>query len=449
MKLTALSIALIAALGMLGGCSTQGTPGQASRQTDRLADAHSQYALGRFYQGQQRYALAIEAYRRALAANPAHAGAHNGLGASLLLAGRNTEAIEQFKAGLRHQPRSAALWNNLGYAYSLGGENRLAEMAYKQSLDLDPTDFKTNANLAMVRQASPKIAPAPVVAAPTVAAPAASTPAAEMPAAAPASTTQASAPQPETAAAPAEAVASAPIIEDATPAPEAATVAAAETPAIAPPPVQAEASSADAAPASPAATDAPVATATADTAPVAKPQPAIETAQAAKAPAPVQVVEIAPRVYELNLPDTRADRAIAQASPVAGAATISVPLRGDVAQTAATGSEDFVLEIRNGNGVRRLAWRTSQYLASHGYTTRRLTNQRGFNVKVTRVFYLPGYEAEAARLLGHLPRDTVLTETTNLRRGIHVRVVLGKDMVPHQAALDAAPRKIRLAALQP
>ena len=43
----------------------------------------------------------------------------------------------------------------------------------------------------------------------------------------------------------------------------------------------------------------------------------------------------------------------------------------------------------------------------------------------------------------------VLTETSNLRRGTHVRVVLGKDMVQHQAALDAAKEKIQLAALRP
>jgi hypothetical protein len=107
-----------------------------------------------------------------------------------------------------------------------------------------------------------------------------------------------------------------------------------------------------------------------------------------------------------------------------------------------------VLEIRNGNGVRRMAWRTSLYLAGQGYTTKRLTNQPGFNVATTRIFYLPGYLAEATQLLAHLPRDTVLTETSNLRRGTHLRVVLGRDMVQHQANLDAAPPKIQLAALQ-
>jgi hypothetical protein len=98
-------------------------------------------------------------------------------------------------------------------------------------------------------------------------------------------------------------------------------------------------------------------------------------------------------------------------------------------QTASVDSDDFVLEIRNGNGVRHMALHTSQYLADQGYTTKHLTNQAGFDVKVTRVLYLPGYLAEAKRLLAHLPRDTVLAESTKLRPGTHVRVVLGKDMV--------------------
>jgi hypothetical protein len=75
-----------------------------------------------------------------------------------------------------------------------------------------------------------------------------------------------------------------------------------------------------------------------------------------------------------------------------------------------------------------MALHTSQYLAAHGYTTERLTNQRGFNVKLTQVLYLPGYLEEAKQLLAHLPKDAVLKETNNLRPGTHVRVVLGKDM---------------------
>lgn len=399
MKLTALSLALVAALGMAAGCSTQGTTSQAPRQAIAAADAQAQYAIGRFYQGQQRYEQAIDAYSRALAANPTHVGAYNGLGASLLLAGRNAEAIEQFKAGLRHQPRSAALWNNLGYAYALDGENGLAEMAYKQSLELDPTDYKTGTNLASVRQSLARTA--------------SSAPA-----------------QVKTGQAAAVGIIAAADDSGVVTPVEAASASAAPTP------ISAAAMQENAA--------GPVQQATLAVRPLSS------TELAATATAPVQIVKVAPRVYEVNLPDRDAGNiAAAQPAAAAGATHISIPLRDNATQLASAGSSDFVLEIRNGNGVRHMALRTSQYLADQGYSTRRLTNQRGFNVRVTRVFYLPGYIEEATRLLAHLPKDAVLTEASKLRRGIHVRVVLGQDMVARQASLDAAPPKTMLAALQP
>jgi Flp pilus assembly protein TadD len=424
MKPTILSIALVAALGMTAGCSTQSTFSQTSRPTVSLTDAEAQYALGRYYQGQERYEQAIAFYRRALAANPAHAGAHNGLGASLLLAGRHAEAIEQFKAGLQHQPRSAALWNNLGYAYALSGENKLAEIAYKQSLDLDPTDYKTNTNLAKVQQSLGNAEPAP----------------AAMAASAQPDAAQSSAP-----AVPAMAAAG----EQPAPAPAKAAVVAGTTepsPAVAPQTTTLPASA-------PQEKVAPVAAAQPTPAiPAAKPEPSAEPAGTGFATAAtlVEVAQVAPRIFELNLAERSAApvaTVIPTPAPVVAATRISVPLREDVTNVASVSKDDFVLEIRNGNGVRRMALRTSQYLAGEGYTTKRLTNQRGFNVKVTRIFYLPGYMEEARRLLAHMPKDTVLTETSNMRRGIHVRVVLGKDMVQHQASLDAAPAKIRLAAL--
>ncbi len=486
MKLTALTVALAAALGMTAGCSTQGTLSQAQ---PAASGADAQYALGRYYQGQQRYELAIEAYRRALAANPAHVGAHNGLGASLLLVGRNAEAAEQFKAGLRHQPRSAALWNNLGYAYALSGENGLAEMAYKQSLDLDPTDLKTSANLAAAQQAlSVATAEAPPVQAQAVqaaaevrtiplypvrpaAAPVETAPAPDAPAQIAPSLAMATTVAIKTISVPAE-TAPAPAVAAKPAAPTGAMPAAAAKPAAPAQAMQtaaAEARSIPLYPSRPAAAKpveavpAPIAVArlmdtparkepaTAKTAiaptgaapaipmrpladPAVKLQSSTELASAAAASA-VQVVKVAPQVYEMKLADTGA--ASQAPAAVAGAARISLPLRDDTLRTASADAGDFALEIRNGNGIQRMAWRTSQQLAGHGYTTNCLSNARGFNVKVTQVLYLPGYLEEARRLLAHLPKGAVLAETASLRRGSHIRVVLGRDMAAQQAGEQA------------
>jgi tetratricopeptide (TPR) repeat protein len=271
---------------MTAGCSMLST-NQSASVTPALANAESQYVLGRYYQGQQRYEQAIEAYRRALAANPGHVSAHNGLGASLLLTGQNAEAIEQFKTGLRHQPRSAALWNNLGYAYTLSGENKLAEFALKQSLDLDPTDIKTNTNLAMVQQGSSQATPAP----------AATAPATTTLALAQADTTQPGTTQ----------IFAVPVYA-----------------------ASANTSPAVAAQAMPAET-------------AMKLRPNTELAEAAISPAAVQVVEVAPRVYEMNLPDTNAASPIvagaSMPAPITGATRISIPLREAPVQTASLNSD--------------------------------------------------------------------------------------------------------------
>lgn len=443
MKLTALSIALVAAIGMSAGCSTQ-TVSHASKPTAMSTDAEAQYALGRYYQGQQRYELAIAAYRLALATNPAHAGAHNGLGASLLLSGKNAEAVEQFKAGLSHDPRSAALWNNLGYAYALSGEKQLAEIAYKNSLDIDPGDTKTNTNLAMVKQPESEarpVAETTTLAAKPEAAPAIETPRNEVTQATPVVVAQAGG----TSAEPVHPTLSeaTPVAPPSTPAPLAAVVPnepAAQDHAA---PVLAEKPSAVQ----------PVIAQPTTAAPAVKLQPSLVLAGAGAATEAntVQVEKVAPRVYEVNLAEKAAPVVAGAATtriPVYGAKHVSVPIQEAEIKMASVSPDDFSIEIRNGNGVRRLAWRTSQYLAGLGYTTKRLTNERGFNVKVTQIFYLPGYLAQAEKLREHMPRDTVLTESTDLRRGTHVRVVLGRDLIEQQAGLDAAPRNIQLAALQ-
>lgn len=103
-------------------------------------------------------------------------------------------------------------------------------------------------------------------------------------------------------------------------------------------------------------------------------------------------------------------------------------------------SPSMALEIRNGNGVRHMALRTSRFLALQGYATQRLSNQPGFDVSVTRVQHLPGYRDQAQRLLAYLPKDAVLVQVPYLKTGIHVRVVLGRDMTGRPVGLAELSR---------
>src|SRR5262245_39813302 len=63
------------------------SPGGGSRER-RVITAEAMYRLGRFYQGQARYAEAIGAYREALNRHPSYVEARNGLGVSLAGQGR-------------------------------------------------------------------------------------------------------------------------------------------------------------------------------------------------------------------------------------------------------------------------------------------------------------------------------------------------------------------------
>jgi len=57
----------------------------------------------------------IEHFRRAIAIDPSHGGAHGSLGNALLLLGREQEAIEAYEAAVRKPLKHALPLNNLGY----------------------------------------------------------------------------------------------------------------------------------------------------------------------------------------------------------------------------------------------------------------------------------------------------------------------------------------------
>src|SRR4051794_33797112 len=69
------------------------------------------------------HGLSAEAkYRRALAADPDHAGAMHGLGVLAFQSGRLAEALELIRGAIERQPASAEYWNNLGMALRRAGK---------------------------------------------------------------------------------------------------------------------------------------------------------------------------------------------------------------------------------------------------------------------------------------------------------------------------------------
>lgn len=99
---------------------------------------------------------AQDAYARAIALEPRHAGARVNLGRLLQEAGRPAEAAIEYRAALAAQARNAVAAFNLGTA--LEDLGRLAEAidAYRKALEVDPDLADAHFNLARLYESSGK-----------------------------------------------------------------------------------------------------------------------------------------------------------------------------------------------------------------------------------------------------------------------------------------------------
>lgn len=160
--------------------------------------------------------------------------------------------------------------------------------------------------------------------------------------------------------------------------------------------------------------------------------PPVETAARSDAASGMRLANVAPQVYELQLPQHPA----ATPSPR--------PL-------AEPGKKAGRVEVANGNGVDGLARRAGALLLRAGYDHPRVTNQKPYQQRLTEIQFRPGFESQAEQLSRMFSGTKGLTRSTALRSDIAVRVVLGKDLrstaqmaeletgLAQMAALDADP----------
>ena len=148
-------LALRAAAG-LGACATHGPDPRAWRVQPVYRIQHAQaqfdghYASGRYLEGQQRWAPAEQAYRRALELQPTHVEAHNRLALVLAEQGRLSAAIAALEQGLALDPQAAHLLNNLGYLQWRAGQREAAAATLHRALALDPHSLTARRNLEAV-----------------------------------------------------------------------------------------------------------------------------------------------------------------------------------------------------------------------------------------------------------------------------------------------------------
>lgn len=121
---------------------------QALAINSELADAHGN--LGAIFAGLGRQRKAIGQYREALRIDPDHNQANNNLGVALLdQPGRLDEAIEHLKRAIAADPQQATAHESLGMALDRKGEIAQAEKHFREAVRLNPDNPGAHLNLGV------------------------------------------------------------------------------------------------------------------------------------------------------------------------------------------------------------------------------------------------------------------------------------------------------------
>ncbi len=149
----------------------------------------------------------------------------------------------------------------------------------------------------------------------------------------------------------------------------------------------------------------------------------------------MRLVEVNPNVYELRTPQPiAANFGVSAGLPISASLAIDEP---STEKPAVETLKAIGVEVSNGNGITGMAKRVARFFKSQGIATTRLTNQKPFDRPLTTIEYRDGYRDHARALNSKLPQAGKLAQVNDLRQGIAVRLVLGRDLSHHLTAFDA------------
>jgi Tfp pilus assembly protein PilF len=120
---------------------------QAPRQS-----ASELFSQGLAAQRSRNFAVAVQLYEEALAADPTNAEAFNNLGTVHQALGHLSPAREAFRRAIAIQPSYAAAWSNLGVVLNALGDEDQAQAALAEAIRLDPGNHGAKVNLALQYQ---------------------------------------------------------------------------------------------------------------------------------------------------------------------------------------------------------------------------------------------------------------------------------------------------------
>ncbi|MFZ3286635.1 MAG: LytR C-terminal domain-containing protein, partial [Telluria sp.] len=107
------------------------------------------------------------------------------------------------------------------------------------------------------------------------------------------------------------------------------------------------------------------------------------------------------------------------------------------------GADKALLEISNGNGVTGMAARLARKMGDPALRVVRLSNQKRFNVRQTRVEYQSEFRAAAQRLAERFGTLAVV-EVADCKL-VNMRLVIGRDLVRTNFALRPLAKPAQMA----
>jgi tetratricopeptide (TPR) repeat protein len=123
-----------------------------------MASSQAYYLLGRYHDGMHAWDRAIEAYRKAIGADPNNVEAYNALGVALARRSKFDAAEAVLRNALAIDPGRAHVRSNLGYVLLLAGKSQEAVTELTAAVRLDRDDVTARNNL---REATAQREPEP------------------------------------------------------------------------------------------------------------------------------------------------------------------------------------------------------------------------------------------------------------------------------------------------